>query len=64
MSKIAVLGTGLIGGSVGLAARQRFLAKHVIGLDQDPAMLEAALGVGAIDEAKLSAGDWSTVTGG
>jgi prephenate dehydrogenase len=55
---LVIAGIGLIGGSIGLAARQRFLAKHVIGLDQDPAMLEAALGVGAIDEAKLAPGDW------
>jgi prephenate dehydrogenase len=55
---LVIAGIGLIGGSIGLAARQRFLAKHVIGLDQDPAMLEAALGVGAIDEAKLSPSEW------
>jgi prephenate dehydrogenase len=55
---LVIAGIGLIGGSVGLAARQRFLAKHVIGLDQDPVVLEAALGLGAIDEAKLSPGEW------
>ncbi|MGL4610408.1 MAG: prephenate dehydrogenase/arogenate dehydrogenase family protein [Trueperaceae bacterium] len=59
---LVIAGIGLIGGSVGLAARQRFLAKHVIGLDQDPVTLEAAIGLGAIDEAKLSPGEWLTKT--
>jgi prephenate dehydrogenase len=48
--KVAVLGTGLIGGSIGLAARARAGA-HVSGWDPDPAALRAALESGAIDEA-------------
>ncbi|MDQ3396535.1 MAG: prephenate dehydrogenase [Deinococcota bacterium] len=55
---IVIAGVGLIGGSVGLGVRQRFLAERVIGLDRDPAALEAALGLGAIDEAQLRPGDW------
>ncbi len=55
---IVIAGVGLIGGSIGLGIRQRFLAKHVIGLDHDPVTLEAALGMGVIDEAKLSPGEW------
>lgn len=55
---IVIAGVGLIGGSIGLGIRQRFLAKHVIGLDQDPVALEAAIGMGVIDEAKLSPGEW------
>jgi prephenate dehydrogenase len=46
--RIAVLGVGLIGGSIGLAARRR-LQGEVIGFDPDPATLERALGVEAVD---------------
>lgn len=48
--RIAVLGVGLIGGSVALAARER-LGAHVLGWDSDPAALEAARERGAIDAA-------------
>lgn len=46
--KIAVLGVGLIGGSIGLSARARSGAE-VCGYDPDPAACEAALELGAID---------------
>lgn len=46
--KLAVLGVGLIGGSVGLAARQR-LGAEVTGWDRDPAVLDRAVAAGAID---------------
>ena len=55
---IAIAGVGLIGGSIGLGVRQRFLANKVIGLDRDPAALEAAVGLGVIDEAQLRPGAW------
>ncbi len=52
--KVAVLGVGLIGGSIGLAARKRGQA-HVTGWDQgwgdDADARAAALRLGAIDEA-------------
>lgn len=47
-SHVAVLGVGLIGGSVGLAARER-LGARVTGWDPDPAAREAALERGAVD---------------
>jgi prephenate dehydrogenase len=47
--KIAILGVGLIGGSIGLAARRRAGA-NVCGYDPDPRACAAALGRGAIDE--------------
>lgn len=47
--RVAVLGVGLIGGSIGLAARRR-LGARVLGHDPDPAALERALELGAIDE--------------
>jgi len=47
--RIAVIGVGLIGGSIGLAARQRADA-HVCGFDPDAAVRARALALGAIDE--------------
>lgn len=45
---VAVLGVGLIGGSIGLASRRRAGA-FVTGFDPDPGVLAAALELGAID---------------
>ena len=47
--RIAVLGVGLIGGSIGLAARKRAGAS-VCGYDPDPDVRARALALGAIDE--------------
>ena len=55
---VVLAGVGLIGGSIGLGLHQRFLARRVIGLDPDPVALEAARGMGVIDEAKLEPGPW------
>ena len=52
--RIAVLGVGLIGGSIGLAARQR-LEAEVAGFDPDRELLARAQEVGAIDSAHESA---------
>lgn len=46
---VTVLGVGLIGGSIGLAARRR-VGAHVVGYDPDASVLAKALTVGAIDE--------------
>ena len=48
--KIAVLGVGLIGGSIGLAARQR-LDAEVVGCGRNPERLRRAVELGAIDRA-------------
>jgi prephenate dehydrogenase len=53
LTRIAVLGVGLIGGSIGLAARRR-LEAEVVGYDPDPATLERALQAGAVDRAASS----------
>jgi prephenate dehydrogenase len=55
---VVLAGVGLIGGSVGLGLQQRFLAERVIGLDPDPAALDAGRGLGVIDEARLEPGPW------
>jgi prephenate dehydrogenase len=51
--RIAVLGVGLIGGSIGLAARRRMEAE-VVGFDPDPGTLDRAVEEGAIDAAASS----------
>ena len=48
--KIAVLGVGLIGGSIGLAARAR-LDADVAGFDPDRDLLDRATELGAVDSA-------------
>lgn len=50
---VAVLGVGLIGGSIGLAARAR-LGAEVAGFDRDPVHLERGLELGALDRAATS----------
>jgi prephenate dehydrogenase len=47
--RVGVLGAGLIGGSIGLAARRR-LGAHVRSYDPDATALSRALELGAIDE--------------
>lgn len=48
--RIAVIGTGLIGGSFALAVRKRFPSIEIAGWDRDPASLNGALSRGAIQE--------------
>ncbi|QJX00973.1 prephenate dehydrogenase [Frigoriglobus tundricola] len=47
--QITIIGVGLIGGSVGLAAKARGVAGRVIGVDRDPATIETAVRLGALD---------------
>jgi prephenate dehydrogenase len=54
--RIAVIGLGLIGGSIALAARRR-LGAEVAGADIDPTVREAALAGGAIDRICPTAAD-------
>ena len=54
--RIAVLGVGLIGGSIGLAARRR-LGAEVVGFDPSPETLERALELGALDRAAAEIGE-------
>ncbi len=50
---VALAGVGLLGGSLGLALKQRGLAGTVRGLGRRPEPLDTALKIGAIDEAFL-----------
>jgi prephenate dehydrogenase len=52
--RAAVVGTGLIGGSIGLALRS--LGWHVTGDDRDPGRLSSAVGVGAVDATGVDPG--------
>ncbi|HEY5286359.1 MAG TPA: prephenate dehydrogenase/arogenate dehydrogenase family protein [Solirubrobacteraceae bacterium] len=54
--KVAVLGVGLIGGSIGLAARRRTGA-HVVGYDREASALSSAVELGAIDEPAFAVSD-------
>ena len=49
--RIAVLGVGLIGGSIGLAAREHVEGAEVVGFGRDPERLRSALDLGAIQRA-------------
>jgi len=48
--RVALVGVGLIGGSIGMAARAR-LGAHVVGWNRTRSALDTALELGAIDEA-------------
>jgi prephenate dehydrogenase len=52
VANLVLVGVGLIGGSIGLAARRRGAAEHVVGVDRDPAVLEQALAAGILDEGR------------
>jgi prephenate dehydrogenase len=53
---VAVLGVGLIGGSIGLAVRRRTGA-HVVGYDTEASALSGAVELGAIDEPAFAIAD-------
>lgn len=50
---VAIVGVGLIGGSIGLALRRRGLARRVVGVGRRQASIDRALARGAVDEATL-----------
>jgi prephenate dehydrogenase len=47
---LAVVGVGLLGGSVALAARRRGVASRVVGVDRAPNALDYALATGVLDD--------------
>lgn len=47
---LAIVGVGLLGGSVALAAKERGIADRVIGIGRNPERLQAAVNAGVIDE--------------
>lgn len=53
---VAIIGVGLIGGSIGLALRKRRLAARVIGIGRRKASLATAQECGCVDETTTSVG--------
>lgn len=51
--QVAIVGVGLIGGSIGLALKERGLARQVVGIGRRQESLDKALAVGAIDMASI-----------
>jgi len=51
--KVAIVGPGLIGASMGMALRRRGLARRVVGIGRRQESLDRALSVGAIDKATM-----------
>ncbi len=49
INKLAIIGVGLMGGSIGLAAKKRSLTKEVVGVFRRTSSLHRALKAGAID---------------
>lgn len=56
INRLAVIGTGLIGGSFARALREAGAVKTIIGIDSDNANLEKALELGIVDETFCDAG--------
>jgi prephenate dehydrogenase len=50
MKTVAIVGIGLIGGSLALALKDRGLASAIIGVDQNPAHQQKALELNLVDE--------------
>lgn len=57
---VAIVGVGLIGGSIGLAAKARGLARQVVGIGRNPATLTRAIHAGAIDSSTTDLAGVST----
>src|SRR5262245_625777 len=51
---VAIVGVGLIGGSIGLALRERRLASRVVGIGRRPASLALAKRLGCVTETTTS----------
>jgi len=54
---VAIVGVGLIGGSLGLALRERKLAREVVGVGRNQVKLDAAQEAGVIDRGTTDLGD-------
>ena len=53
LSSVAIVGVGLIGGSIGMALRERKLAQRVIGIGRRQESLRVARRVGAVDHTTI-----------
>lgn len=57
INRIAIIGVGLIGGSIGIDVRKKKLAKEVIGVVRRPESVDECIKLGAVDKATLDARD-------
>jgi prephenate dehydrogenase len=57
LNVLTIVGVGLIGGSIGLAARRRGLARRVRGVGRQRSTLDRARELGAVDETYLAVED-------
>lgn len=55
--RLAIVGVGLLGGSVAKAARERGLAREIVGIGRDASRLEPALRDGVLDRATVDLAD-------
>jgi prephenate dehydrogenase len=56
-NRVAIIGIGLIGGSIGLALRQARVAQQVVGFDPGRGVCDQARRIGAIDQGHTSLAD-------
>lgn len=61
IERMVIIGLGLIGGSLGLAARQRGLCKQVVACGRDPQKLQGAVERGIVDAVSVS---WAEAVSG
>jgi len=61
IERMVIIGLGLIGGSLGLAVKQRGLCRQVIACGRDPAKLNGAIKLGIVDQVSSS---WEQAVGG
>ncbi|WP_119356565.1 prephenate dehydrogenase/arogenate dehydrogenase family protein [Meiothermus granaticius] len=56
--KVGIFGIGLLGGSVALGLRERFLAEEIHAYDPNPQALEDALALQVVDRVHTAPGGW------
>ena len=60
---VCIVGVGLIGGSLGMALRERGLARQVVGAVRREATINAAFQKGAVDNATLDLAEAVRIAG-
>lgn len=57
IQRLAIVGVGLLGGSIALAARAHGMAREIVGIGRDRVRLEPALRAGAVDRVTTDVAD-------
>lgn len=50
IDKVTIIGTGLIGGSMAIALKEKGIARHITGVDDNPVHAKRALDLGLVNE--------------